>query len=162
MPTHADEHRGEIGSACRPAGGGNPDIASPAIASPAIASPAIASPAIASPAIASPAIASPGIGLGAWHTLPPETVAARLGVDPARGLGAAEAAARLARHGANAIERRARRGWPQMLAAQFTDFMILVLIAAAIISGVDRRHRRTRSSILVIVVLNAVIGFVQE
>ena len=136
MPAHADEHRGEIGSACRPAGGGPPDIASPAIA-------------------------SPGIGLGAWHTLPPETVAARLGVDPARGLGAAEAAARLARHGANAIERRARRGWPQMLAAQFTDFMILLLIAAAILSGVIG-ELQDALVILLIVVVNAIIGFVQE
>jgi len=108
-----------------------------------------------------PDIASPDIRLEAWHSLPPETVAARLGVDPARGLDTAEAAARLGRFGPNAIERRARRGWPQMLAAQFTDFMILLLIAAAILSGTIGEWQDALV-ILLIVVVNAIIGFVQE
>ena len=48
-----------------------------------------------------------------------------------------------------------------MFLDQFKDFMILVLIAAAIISGVIGEASDT-IAIIVIVVLNAVIGFVQE
>ncbi len=48
-----------------------------------------------------------------------------------------------------------------MFVDQFTDFMILVLLAAAIVSGVIGEAGDT-IAIVVIVVLNAVIGFVQE
>ena len=48
-----------------------------------------------------------------------------------------------------------------MLLAQFTDFMILLLIAAAIVSGFIGEAEDT-VVILGIVVLNAAVGFVQE
>ena len=48
-----------------------------------------------------------------------------------------------------------------MLLAQFTDFMILLLVAAAIVSGLVGEVEDT-IVILGIVVLNAVVGFVQE
>jgi Ca2+-transporting ATPase len=48
-----------------------------------------------------------------------------------------------------------------MLAAQFTDFMILVLIAAAVIAGVVGEPQDS-IAIVVIVVLNGLLGFVQE
>ncbi len=48
-----------------------------------------------------------------------------------------------------------------MLLDQFADFMILVLLAAAVISGIVGDVKDTLA-IVVIVVLNAVIGFVQE
>jgi P-type Ca2+ transporter type 2C len=48
-----------------------------------------------------------------------------------------------------------------MFCDQFTDFMILVLVAAAVISGLIGEAKDT-IAIVVIVVLNAVIGFVQE
>jgi Ca2+-transporting ATPase len=48
-----------------------------------------------------------------------------------------------------------------MLLDQFTDFMIVVLLAAAVVSGVIGDVTDT-VVILVIVVLNAVIGFIQE
>lgn len=48
-----------------------------------------------------------------------------------------------------------------MLLDQFKDFMILVLIAAAIISGAIGEISDT-IAIIVIVALNAVIGFIQE
>jgi Ca2+-transporting ATPase len=96
-----------------------------------------------------------------WHTLAPDDAAARLEVDPAVGLSAAEAARRLARHGPNALPEAKRRGPARMLLDQFSDFMILVLIAAAIVSGLVGDPEDT-IAIVVIVVLNAVIGFVQE
>ncbi|MBI2313396.1 MAG: cation-translocating P-type ATPase [Betaproteobacteria bacterium] len=88
-------------------------------------------------------------------------VASALGCTPDRGLSAAEAAARLARHGRNEIREAERRSPWRMLADQFTDFMIIVLMVAAVISGFIGEVADT-IAILVIVVLNAVIGFIQE
>jgi Ca2+-transporting ATPase len=48
-----------------------------------------------------------------------------------------------------------------MFLEQFKDFMIIVLIVAAIISGIIGEPSDT-VAIVVIVVLNAIIGFVQE
>jgi Ca2+-transporting ATPase len=48
-----------------------------------------------------------------------------------------------------------------MLAAQFTDFMIIVLLAAAVVAGIIGEPQDS-IAIAIIVVLNAVIGFSQE
>jgi len=96
-----------------------------------------------------------------WHEIPPGAAAERLAVDPAQGLTAAEAEARVARHGYNEIPPAVQHGPGAMLAGQFTDFMIMVLIAAAIISGLIGDLVDT-VAILTIVVLNALIGFAQE
>ena len=96
-----------------------------------------------------------------WHTLTSDEVAHRLETNPQTGLSLADAARRLARLGPNALqEKRERSPW-RMLLDQFTDFMIVVLIAAAIISGIVGDVGDT-IAIIVIVILNAVIGFVQE
>jgi len=97
----------------------------------------------------------------AWHAATPEAVAGNLQVDPLRGLSAAEAAQRLALYGTNSLPEAQRRSLMRMLIDQFSDFMILVLIAAAVISGLIGEAGDT-IAIVVIVLLNAVIGFVQE
>ncbi len=96
-----------------------------------------------------------------WHLLTADECAAALSADAVRGLTAAEAARRLAREGPNEIPEGKRRGPLAMLAAQFTDFMILVLLAAAVVSGLVGDMIDT-IAIVVIVVLNALVGFVQE
>jgi len=96
-----------------------------------------------------------------WHVMPADEVVHNLKTDPQNGLAAAEAAARLHRDGRNELREKPRRGLLRMLLDQFADFMILVLIAAAVISGVIGGVKDT-VAIIVIVVLNAVIGFVQE
>ncbi len=96
-----------------------------------------------------------------WHCLAVNEALARLGVSSERGLSAADAAERLRRFGRNAIQAQARRSPLRMLASQFTDFMIVVLVVAAAISAVIGEPEDS-IVILVIVVLNAVIGFVQE
>jgi len=88
-------------------------------------------------------------------------VCAKLGADPGRGLSATEAAARLARHGPNAISEKRRRPAWRMLLDQFTDLMIVVLIGAAVVSGIVGDLQDT-IAIIVILILNGVIGFVQE
>jgi len=97
-----------------------------------------------------------------YHCLPTETVLARLDVaSGAAGLSTAEAAERLRRFGPNQIREAVRRGPWHMFLGQFTDFMILVLLGAAVISGFIGEAADT-FAILVIVLLNAVIGFIQE
>ncbi|MBI1174605.1 MAG: HAD-IC family P-type ATPase [Sideroxydans sp.] len=97
----------------------------------------------------------------AAHTLPVPDVTEQFASHPQRGLTENEAAHRLARYGPNALlEKPPRSPW-RMLAAQFADFMIMVLIAAAVVSGLVGDLKDTLT-IAVIVLLNAVIGFVQE
>ena len=96
-----------------------------------------------------------------WHALSTEETAQHLGSDPRNGISRDEARTRLTRFGPNALtEQRARSPW-RMLLDQFTDFMIVVLIGAAIISGLVGDMGDT-IAIVVIVVLNALIGFIQE
>jgi len=96
-----------------------------------------------------------------WHQREVHELAAEHAVDPEHGLHATEAHRRLALHGPNELPSRAQRGPLTILAAQFTDFMVLVLLAAALVSGLIG-DLIDSLVILVIVVLNAVIGFVQS
>jgi len=77
------------------------------------------------------------------------------------GLSSAEAAARLLKYGPNALKEKPKRSPLAMFLDQFKDFMILVLIAAAAVSGAIGELLDT-AIILAIVILNAVMGFIQE
>ena len=96
-----------------------------------------------------------------WHVLSPGEVATHLAVDPDSGLATKEAARRIVQYGLNEIRERPPRPLWRMFLDQFTDFMILVLIGAAIISGIIGEPPDA-IAIVVIVLLNGVIGFVQE
>lgn len=96
-----------------------------------------------------------------WHSLPLEEVLAFLRADPVKGLSAREAARRLEISGPNAI-REARAPSPlQIFLSQFTDFMVLVLLGATAVSYV-LGEVLDAVAIVAIVILNAVLGFVQE
>ncbi|MBI2902201.1 MAG: cation-translocating P-type ATPase [Candidatus Methylomirabilis oxyfera] len=95
-----------------------------------------------------------------WHPMSVEAVAEALNTSR-RGLSAEEAGRRLVVHGPNVIAEARRRSALAMFLDQFTDFMILVLLAAAFVSGLIGEATET-IAIVTIVVLNAVIGFVQE
>lgn len=79
----------------------------------------------------------------------------------ADGLSSEDAQRRLAEVGPNELGEAKKTTAVGMFLGQFKDFMILVLIGAAIISGVIGEPSDT-ISIVVIVVLNAAIGFIQE
>ena len=96
-----------------------------------------------------------------WHTLTADEVAKRLGTNPQSGLSAEHAGTRLLDLGANELRKKPARSPWRMLLDQFSDFMIIVLIGAATISGFVGDVEDT-VAIIVIVILNAVIGFVQE
>jgi Ca2+-transporting ATPase len=77
------------------------------------------------------------------------------------GLSQEEARGRLKEYGPNELIEKKKKTPIMIFFEQFRDFMILVLIAAAVISGLVGEISDT-IAIIVIVVLNAVIGFVQE
>src|SRR5690606_35810963 len=97
-----------------------------------------------------------------------DEVLAALGSNPETGLTASEARQRLARYGPNRIqEARTKPAWRRFL-EQFTDVLVLLLIAAAAISAflwvVERDSALPYEAIAIfaIVLLNALIGFVEE
>ena len=94
------------------------------------------------------------------HLRDAQELAQAHGVDPDTGLHADEATRRAAQHGANELQDHARRGPLALLIEQFKDFMVLVLLGAAVVSGLVGEATDT-VVILVIVVLNALIGFMQ-
>jgi len=96
-----------------------------------------------------------------WHAEPVEEVAAALVVEPAQGLSGEVAGQRLAEHGANRLlEKVPRPAWKKFL-DQFRSFLILVLLGAAILAGVVG-DTHDALIILAVVLINAVMGFLQE
>lgn len=96
-----------------------------------------------------------------WYTLEKEAVEKELSTSLSKGLDDKEAAERLERYGYNEIEQKKRKTIFQMYVDQFKDFMIIILIIAAVISGL-LGELTDAVVILMIVVLNAVLGVVQE
>ncbi|NOZ06085.1 MAG: cation-translocating P-type ATPase [Chloroflexi bacterium] len=77
------------------------------------------------------------------------------------GFSAAEAAERLQKFGPNVLRKeQGRPAWRQFL-DQFTDFIVLLLIAAAVVSSL-LGEQVDAAAILVIVIVNALLGFIQE
>ena len=97
-----------------------------------------------------------------WHTLDTETALHRLDVKGGQGLEASAAAARLREHGPNELLDRGAKSTLRIFAEQFTSLMILLLIGAAAVSGFVLGEWEDALVILVIVFLNALLGFWQE
>ncbi|HZK18392.1 MAG TPA: calcium-translocating P-type ATPase, SERCA-type [Clostridia bacterium] len=99
--------------------------------------------------------------LSNWHTLGINNIVEKLQSNIEKGLTDKEAKKREERVGQNRLVRVQVTSVWQMLLDQFKDFMVLVLIAATIISGLLGEYADALT-ILVIVILNAVLGLVQE
>ncbi len=101
-----------------------------------------------------------------WHSLSAQDVLLQLESEQNRGLTAAEAARRLERYGPNALTEPPHTTFLQMVVRQLNDFVVLLLIVAAVIStivsAVEHEPYIESIAILAIVVLNAVLGVVQE
>jgi len=78
------------------------------------------------------------------------------------GLDPEEASRRLSRYGRNEIPPPRREGWVRRLLRQLREPMAALLLVAAAVSAFGLRERVDAAAIAAIVVLNAVIGFVQE
>lgn len=95
------------------------------------------------------------------HLLTPAQVGAGLGVDPGVGLSAREAAERLAVHGPNQLAEPARRPeWLKFL-DQFRNWLIGILIIAALVAAAIG-DIRDALVITVVLQINAVLGYLQE
>lgn len=97
-----------------------------------------------------------------WYRKSVDETARALGTDAAMGLTAEEAGARLEKHGPNALKQGKKRTLWQMYLTQFKDVMVLVLLAAALISGVLLGEWVDAGIILLVVLLNALLGVIQE
>jgi len=96
------------------------------------------------------------------HATSIEEVASALGTSPTDGITSAEATARLTTYGANELAAPAViPAWRKLL-AQFQDLLILILIGAAIVSFAISGELKTPLVVLVVVVFNATLGFIQE
>ena len=98
---------------------------------------------------------------GDWHLREAQELMAAHEVDPAHGLQAHQISQRTLKYGANALPTAIQRSLWSLVLDQFSDFMILVLIAAAVVSGLMGEWVDALV-ILIIVLLNAVIGLVQS
>ncbi|MFZ5824960.1 MAG: cation-translocating P-type ATPase [Bacillota bacterium] len=96
-----------------------------------------------------------------WHQLEADEVFAALAVQPETGLSTGECQKRLEELGPNLLASAPRPPWWRMLLAQFQDFMVLVLLVATAISA-GMGETADAITIVVIVIINAVLGFVQE
>ncbi|MEX0430869.1 cation-translocating P-type ATPase [Spiribacter insolitus] len=96
----------------------------------------------------------------AWHALDPEEALRRLDAD-LEGLGAAEVARRLEVHGPNLQRPPRRRGRLARFASQFRNLLIYLLLAAALVTAA-LGHWIDTAVIVAVVLVNAVIGTIQE
>jgi Ca2+-transporting ATPase len=97
----------------------------------------------------------------AWHSQSVRDTERHLESDHSLGLNQAEARDRLARFGANELKRIGARPWFVVLANQFFDALILILIIAAAVS-LFIGHIIDAATIITIVILNGALGFIQE
>ena len=96
------------------------------------------------------------------HATSADQVARDLGTGLASGLSGDEVARRLDTHGPNELAEVARRLGILRFLDQFRDLLIGILLAAAVVSFAVSGELKTPIVVLVVVLLNAILGFVQE
>jgi P-type Ca2+ transporter type 2C len=109
-----------------------------------------------------------------WYTYPVQKTLQLLDTNSDTGLTNSEVEARLQQYGDNEIQDSGGRGTWEILVDQFKDIMLLMLIAVAVISGIldliDLQKSGAHGeipfkdtiAILLIVILNGVLGYLQE
>jgi Ca2+-transporting ATPase len=100
-------------------------------------------------------------GTDIWHALEASNVVRALRTSPDAGLSSTEAEKRAVEFGPNELEEADRPSLFQMILEQFNNFIVIVLIVAAILSAVLGDYIEA-IAIMAIVVLNAVLGVIQE
>ncbi len=96
-----------------------------------------------------------------WHQMDIEEVSGELKTDPRRGLTKEEAEERAKKYGPNALKKAPPRSILSMFLGQMTDVLVVILLVAAVISGLLGEWADT-VVIMIIVVLNAILGVTQE
>ena len=112
---------------------------------------------------------APGIPV-APHREPAELVVSALDSDAAHGLARADAQRRLEQYGPNRLKSAPDIPWWKRLLEQFENFLVIILLVATVISVVEWLLQDPRETdlpyeaivIMAIVILNALLGFIQE
>ncbi len=96
-----------------------------------------------------------------WYSKSPNDVLKEFGVNPAVGLSEAEAKVRLEKYGLNKLKGKAKKSIISLFFSQLKDMLIYVLLASAVITLIIGEIADSLI-ILLVVILNAVIGVIQE
>ena len=96
-----------------------------------------------------------------WHALTSEQIIRQLATPSETGLTSEEAARRLESYGPNQLTEAPGVTFWQMLLDQFNNFVVIMLIVAAVISALFGDWIEA-AAILLIVILNATLGVIQE
>ena len=96
-----------------------------------------------------------------WHARTFQETLSFWETDKINGLSSKEVKNRLIKFGYNEMKEKQPVAWWRRLLAQFQDFMVLVLLAATLISGFLGEYADA-ITILAIVIINAILGFIQE
>jgi Ca2+-transporting ATPase len=96
-----------------------------------------------------------------WHVLQVSDLFQRLDTSPNHGLTSEEAARRMAEVGPNELAEAPHPGLGKMLLDQFNNFLIIILIVAAVLSALLGDYVEA-GAILAIVILSAVMGMIQQ
>jgi len=102
-----------------------------------------------------------GVNMDKWHARSADEAMIYWQTDSADGLSTQEVKNRLAQFGYNEMREQPPTPWWRRFLAQFQDFMVLVLLAATLIAGLLGEYTDA-VTILAIVIINAVLGFIQE
>jgi P-type Ca2+ transporter type 2C len=120
--------------------------------------------------IESPVPEPADVGHAMAYCQPAAAVVAALGSDRTHGLSAGEARKRLEQYGPNRLKSAPETPWWRRLLEQFQNFLVIILLIATVISMAEWLLQDPRESalpyeaivIMAIVVLNALLGFIQE
>lgn len=101
-----------------------------------------------------------------WHTLRVDEAINQLHSNPEQGITSQEVAARIERYGTNELTEKAGRSPLQIFIDQFTNIMLLMLMAVAVVSAVldiqAKEFPKDAVAISSIVILNGILGYMQE
>ncbi|TFH36213.1 MAG: calcium-translocating P-type ATPase, SERCA-type, partial [Anaerolineales bacterium] len=96
-----------------------------------------------------------------WHALEASSVVNALRTSPKAGLTTRDAGKRMAEFGPNELVEAERLSLLKMILEQFNNFIVIVLIVASIVSAILGDYVEA-VAILAIVILNALLGVIQE
>lgn len=96
-----------------------------------------------------------------WFSKSPIDVLTELAVDPKVGLSTTEAKKRLEQYGFNKLKSKPKKSLFALFFSQLNDMLIYVLLASAVITFIIHEYSDS-IIILLVVILNAVIGVIQE
>ena len=96
-----------------------------------------------------------------WHSLKADEVIDKLNTNKKEGLSDEEITKRQEKYGKNTLPKGTKKPWWKRLLEQFNNVLIYVLLAAAVITAL-MDHWIDTWVILAVVVINALIGFIQE